>query len=189
MIDVQIIATIMAIISGRETVGDLFARKFTMPLYPRNTHDPSMINHSNIVANPWTFPSQYAYLFVRFFSESLSAITFTPETNISIRESSADPRIASDPDAKPIIALRIASMMDITSANRIPKEGVVGRLNIERQKNSDERNSIISGSRYLQFEYFLMKFYSPHREAVSPEEWTTSLHRLLFHLRWSQGSV
>lgn len=132
MMDVQIIATIMAIISGRETSGDLFARKFTIPLYPRNTHDPSTMSHSNIAANPWTFPSPYAYFSVRFFSESLSAIALTHETNISIRESRADPRIASDPDANPIIALRIASMIDITSANRIPKEGVVGRLNIKR---------------------------------------------------------
>lgn len=141
--DVPMMATIIAIISGRATDGDLFARKFTMPLYPKNTHDPSTMSHSNIAANPWTFPSPYAYFSVRFFSESLSAIALTQETNISMRESRADQRIASDPDAKPIIALRIASIMDITSANRIPKEGVVGRLNIERQKNSNERNSIV----------------------------------------------
>ena len=143
MTDVPIIATIIAIISGRETMGDLLVRKLSIPLYPRKTHEPSTTNPSNIAANPWTFPSPYAYFSVRFFSESLSAIALTQETNISISESRADQRIASDPDAKPIIALRIASMMDITRANRIPKEGVVGRLSIEKQKNSNERNSIV----------------------------------------------
>ena len=54
----------------------------------------------------------------------------THETNISISESSAEPRIARDPDAKPMIALSRASMIDITRANRIPKEGVTGSLNI-----------------------------------------------------------
>ncbi len=126
MIDVPIIAMIIEKISGRDTSGDFFARKFITPLYPRNTQDQSTINPSNIAANPWTFPSPYAYFSVRCFSESLSARAFTPETNISISESSAEPSIASDHDAKPIMAFRIASMIDTTRANQIPKGGVIG---------------------------------------------------------------
>ena len=63
---------------------------------------------------------------MRACSESLSARALTHETNISIRESSADPRMESDPEANPIIALRMARISDITRANRIPKEGVFG---------------------------------------------------------------
>jgi hypothetical protein len=45
---------------------------------------------------------------------------------MSINESNAEPRIAREPEKKPIIALSIARRRDITSANLIPKDGVEG---------------------------------------------------------------
>jgi hypothetical protein len=48
--------------------------------------------------------------------------------NISMSESSADPRIASDPDANPMIAFRIARMIDMMSANLMAEDGEVGNF-------------------------------------------------------------
>jgi hypothetical protein len=65
-------------------------------------------------------------VFVLFLSESFRAIAFTPDTNISMNESSAEPRIASEPEKNPIIALRIARNREIMRANLIANDGVEG---------------------------------------------------------------
>lgn len=63
-------------------------------------------------------------------SEILRAEALTHDTNISIKESSADPSIERDPDANQIIALRIVSMREMTRAKWMPKEGLIGNLYI-----------------------------------------------------------
>lgn len=130
MSEVPRMAIIMTMISVEVTFGDVCEIKFMIPLYPRKSPDERTISPSNIAANPWTFPSPYENERVRACPESFRAVAFTPETNISMRESSADQRIARLPERNPIIALMIVSISDTMRANLIPEEGDVGRGSI-----------------------------------------------------------
>lgn len=58
IIEVPMMASIMAEISAMDILGYSFAIKFMIPLYQRKAHDENTTTHSKIAANPCTFPSQ-----------------------------------------------------------------------------------------------------------------------------------